>query len=89
LKALVQELGLSHERGLGLLRALDLGSAIASEVVDYARDHLEKHSGWARRGLLLNAPRPNLLRFMPALTVAATEIDLMVEGLRLAILAVR
>ena len=29
-------------------------------------------------GLLLNAPRPNLLRFMPALNVSEGEIDQMI-----------
>lgn len=32
-------------------------------------------------GLLLNSPRPNLLRFMPALNVNTEEIDLMIEQL--------
>jgi acetylornithine/N-succinyldiaminopimelate aminotransferase len=31
------------------------------------------------RGLLLNAPRPDSLRFMPALTVSDAEIDHMVD----------
>ena len=31
-------------------------------------------------GLLLNAPRPNLLRFMPALTISEAELD---EALRM------
>jgi acetylornithine/N-succinyldiaminopimelate aminotransferase len=31
--------------------------------------------------LLLNAPRPNVLRFMPALTVSREEIDLMMAWL--------
>ena len=35
-------------------------------------------------GLLLNAPRPHLLRFMPALNVTEAEIDLMIEGARYA-----
>jgi acetylornithine/N-succinyldiaminopimelate aminotransferase len=39
--------------------------------------------------LLLNAPRPNLLRFMPALTVSDDEIDRMIEGVAVAIAAVR
>ena len=86
---LVSEFGLSHERGLGLLRALDLGSDIAAALVTYARDRLESHPGWEHRGLLLNAPRPNLLRFMPALTVTPAEIDLMIDGLRLALGAVK
>jgi len=32
-------------------------------------------------GLLLNSPRPNLLRFMPALNVSEAEIDQMIEQL--------
>jgi acetylornithine/N-succinyldiaminopimelate aminotransferase len=31
------------------------------------------------RGLLINAPRPDSLRFMPALTVSDGEIDQMVD----------
>ena len=34
-----------------------------------------------QRGLLLNAARPNLLRFMPALNVTDGEIDTMLERL--------
>jgi acetylornithine/N-succinyldiaminopimelate aminotransferase len=30
-------------------------------------------------GLLLNAPRPGSLRFMPALNVSSAEIDQMLE----------
>src|SRR5215470_3255139 len=89
LSALASEFHLSHERGLGLLRALDLGCEIAAAVVTYARDRLESHPGWEGRGLLLNAPRPNVLRFMPALTVTLAEIDLMIDGLRLALQAVK
>ncbi|HKZ05892.1 MAG TPA: acetylornithine transaminase [Methylomirabilota bacterium] len=89
LDELVAALGLSHERGWGLLRALDLGTDAAGAAVAYARDGLEKHEGWEGQGLLLNAPRPHLLRFMPALTVSEGEIDRMVDGLRLALEAVR
>jgi acetylornithine/N-succinyldiaminopimelate aminotransferase len=32
-------------------------------------------------GLLLNAPRPDLLRFMPALNVTTAEIDQMIAML--------
>jgi acetylornithine/N-succinyldiaminopimelate aminotransferase len=35
----------------------------------------------APTGLLLNAPRPALLRFMPSLTVSEAEIDQMIEML--------
>jgi acetylornithine/N-succinyldiaminopimelate aminotransferase len=75
LTALSLELGLGPERGLGLLRALDLGSEMAADVVTAAREG----------GLLINAPRPSVLRFMPALTVSRDEIDQMIAGLRSAI----
>ena len=64
--------GLEGERGEGLLRALKLGSPIGGKIVDIARD-------LAPQGLLLNSPRPDLLRFMPALNVTHQEIDLMLE----------
>jgi acetylornithine/N-succinyldiaminopimelate aminotransferase len=64
--------GLDGERGEGLLRALKLGSPIGGKIVEIARD-LEP------QGLLLNSPRPDLLRFMPALNVTTEEIDLMLE----------
>jgi acetylornithine/N-succinyldiaminopimelate aminotransferase len=89
LQGLVGEFGFPHERGWGLLRALDLGSPGAGAVVAYARDHLEKHPGWENMGLLLNAPRPDALRFMPALNVTRAEIDQMIEGAKIAIQAVR
>jgi acetylornithine/N-succinyldiaminopimelate aminotransferase len=89
LRDLVAACGLSHERGWGLLRALDLGEDVAGAVVAYARDSLEKHEGWEGQGLLLNAPRPHLLRFMPALDVSEAEIDRMLAGVRIALEAVR
>lgn len=55
-------------RGTGLLLALDLGREIGAEIVAEA----------LRRGLLLNAPRPHLLRFMPALNVTEAEVDRMI-----------
>ncbi|GMV57025.1 MAG: acetylornithine aminotransferase [Betaproteobacteria bacterium] len=74
LRELSARRGLAGERGSGLLRALDLGRPIAAQVVDAARA-LEPE------GLLLNAPRPSLLRFMPALNVTREEIDRMVAQL--------
>src|SRR5262249_54652066 len=79
LTALSAESGLGPERGMGLLRALELGSEIAADVVAAARGD----------GLLLNAPRPAVLRFMPSLTVSRSEIDQMIDGLRAAIVRVR
>jgi acetylornithine/N-succinyldiaminopimelate aminotransferase len=71
LSALSQRHGLGEVRGRGLLVALELGKDIAPKVVELARD----------AGLLLNAPRPNLLRFMPALNVSKAEIDTMLATL--------
>lgn len=66
--------GLGTERGEGLLRALDLGSEIGPKIVDMARE-------MGPVGLLLNSPRPNLLRFMSALNVTKEEIDQMLAML--------
>ena len=85
LTALSTELNLGEERGLGLLRALELNAERGGAVVAFARDQLEKAPGWSNRGLLLNSPRPSVLRFMPALNVSREEIDLMMTGLRLAL----
>ncbi|WP_280155495.1 acetylornithine transaminase [Piscinibacter sp. XHJ-5] len=73
LQAIVRDHGLVAERGVGLLRALVLPTDEADRVVTMARE-LEP------LGLLLNAPRPNLLRLMPALAISDAEID---EALRL------
>lgn len=74
LLALSAKHGLKGERGSGLLRALILDDERGPEIVRRALE------GGAQ-GLLLNAPRPNLLRFMPALNVSEAEIDLMIEML--------
>ena len=66
--------GLRGERGSGLLRALILDDERGPAIVQAALT-MNPH------GLLLNAPRPNLLRFMPALNVTEAEIDLMIEAL--------
>jgi acetylornithine/N-succinyldiaminopimelate aminotransferase len=63
--------GLGEVRGRGLLLALDLRVPIAPSVVAVALDD----------GVLLNAPRPDTLRFMPALNVTRQEIDLMIGSL--------
>lgn len=81
LQAIVREHLLIAERGAGLLRALVLPDDQARQVVAAARN-LEPI------GLLLNAPRPNLLRLMPALTISDTEIDEALRLLRMALLKV-
>ncbi|WP_334005995.1 acetylornithine transaminase [Burkholderia gladioli] len=72
---LSEERGFEGERGEGLLRALLLGKDIGPQIVEKARDMRPD-------GLLLNAARPNLLRFMPALNVTNAEIDQMMAMLR-------
>ncbi|MBB4844984.1 acetylornithine/N-succinyldiaminopimelate aminotransferase [Paucibacter oligotrophus] len=73
LQKLAREHGLVGERGAGLLRALVLPGNHAEQIVSSARN-------LAPTGLLLNAPRPNLLRLMPALNITEEEID---QGLEL------
>lgn len=74
--------GMAGERGNGLLRALIMDREDGPAIVERART-LEPN------GLLLNAPRGNLLRFMPALNVTTDEIDQMLEQLDGIIAAVR
>jgi acetylornithine/N-succinyldiaminopimelate aminotransferase len=65
LEALIPRGLVTTVRGQGLLMAAELPGPTAGEVVRLAM----------AEGLLLNAPRPNLLRFMPALNVQAASID--------------
>jgi len=69
------EFHLEGERGEGLLRALMLGKDIGGKLVELARERNPE-------GLLINSPRPNLLRFMPALNVSEDEICQMANMLR-------
>jgi acetylornithine/N-succinyldiaminopimelate aminotransferase len=59
---------LDEVRGRGLLQALGLGKPVAAKIAAKAFE----------AGLLLNAPRPDSLRFMPSLTVAENEIEQMI-----------
>jgi acetylornithine/N-succinyldiaminopimelate aminotransferase len=63
--------GLGEVRGKGLLLALDLKRPIAAASVAQAME----------AGVLLNAPQPDALRFMPALNVTRDEIAEMIDGL--------
>ena len=55
----------SEVRGKGLLAAMDFDQDISGQVLTNAN----------KAGLLLNAPRPHTIRFMPPLTVTREEID--------------
>lgn len=72
LTALSKEFGLGEVRGKGLLLALETGKLDANEIV---QECLEK-------GLLINAPKLSVLRFMPALNVSSEEIAEMLVILR-------
>jgi acetylornithine/N-succinyldiaminopimelate aminotransferase len=67
LAALSAKFGLGEVRGRGLLMALDLKEEIGPKIVEEALN----------RGLLINSPRKNTLRFMPALNVSRSEINQM------------
>ncbi|KAA5919000.1 acetylornithine transaminase [Achromobacter xylosoxidans] len=74
LLALSAKYGMKGERGMGLLRALVMDRDDGPAIVEAARN-------LTPNGLLLNAPRGNLLRFMPALNVTAEEVDTMLGQL--------
>ncbi len=70
LDRLSRRLGASR-RGVGLLQALVFDEPVCERLRDLC----------LAEGLLVNAPRPNLLRFMPQLRVSAAEIDEMAARL--------
>ena len=61
--------GFGQVWGRGLVLALDLGAPVAGDIAAAALEN----------GLILNAPRPDTLRFVPALNVSHGEIDQMLE----------
>jgi acetylornithine/N-succinyldiaminopimelate aminotransferase len=69
LRALKDEFGFTEWRGMGLLQAVELPKDKAAEVV----------AECFKAGLLINAPRPASLRFMPALTVSNAQVDEMID----------
>lgn len=69
LKNISEELGLSEIRGMGLLIGFNLDETIGSEVVNRCMEN----------GLIINSPRPNMLRLMPPLIVNKDEVDEMMK----------
>ena len=70
LKALSEKHGfISEVRGMGLLIAIEMSKEISGTIVSTA----------LQKGLLINAVRPNMIRFMPPLNVSKGEIDEAVE----------
>ncbi|MFO7592854.1 MAG: acetylornithine transaminase [Pseudomonadota bacterium] len=71
LQLLAKAYALGEVRGSGLLLAMQTRGSDATAIAKAAFD----------RGLLINTPRAETLRFMPALTVSAAEIDEMITRL--------
>ena len=72
LEELSKQHGLGEVRGKGLLLAMDLIKENGPQIVEESLN----------RGLLINSPRKNTLRFMPALIVTREEIDRMIDILK-------
>jgi acetylornithine/N-succinyldiaminopimelate aminotransferase len=66
---LQEELKIKNIRGEGLLLAFDFQQEIGKKVVDICFEN----------GLILNSPRPAVIRFMPPLIVSKKEIEEMFE----------
>ena len=77
LRAISEEFGLGEVRGKGLLWALELGGMSGPEVVHTCHT----------LGLLVNAPRPHCLRFMPPLNLTELELQNGLSLLRQALTA--
>lgn len=60
---------ITEVRGMGLLIGLEMDQDYSSKIVTEAVD----------KGLLINAVRPNMIRFMPPLNVSIEEIDAAVK----------
>lgn len=61
--------GLKNIRGKGLLLAFDIPENNGSEIVEAC----------LKKGLLLNSPRPSIIRLMPPLIVTQKDTDIMID----------
>ncbi|MCZ6557399.1 MAG: acetylornithine/succinylornithine family transaminase [SAR324 cluster bacterium] len=75
LKALGEQFGFTEVRGKGLLVAVELPQEKGPEIVQECFD----------QGLLINAPGPTTLRFMPALNISNAQVDEMMDILSAAL----
>ncbi len=83
LQGLADRLGAPAVRGRGLLLALDLPQP---EQATQAAAWLQQQAQGDTPGLLVNAVRPQRLRFVPALNIGTAEIDTALQMLRAALL---
>lgn len=79
LQQIADTLGSGPVRGRGLLLALDLPQP---EQATQLADTLRRQAQGDQPGLLVNAVRPQRLRFVPALNIGANEVDLALRRLR-------
>lgn len=75
LKRLAQRFRLGQVRGLGLLQAIQIPDGSANSLVKAAQE----------QGLIIDAPRADWLRLMPALNVSLAEVDEMLVRLSCAL----
>ena len=83
LQALADALGTGPVSGRGLMLALELPQPGQASTVAEA---LRQQAQGDQPGLLLNAVRPQRLRFVPALNISADEVALTLQRLRQAVL---
>jgi acetylornithine/N-succinyldiaminopimelate aminotransferase len=86
LSGVVKRFG-GQEAGLGLMRRICFDAPVATALVRYCRDALPGQRKWENRGVLLNAPQPEILRFLPALNISQDEIEQLVAALTRALAA--
>ena len=60
---------ITEVRGMGMLIGVEMSEELSATIV----------ADCAENGLLLNAVRPNMLRFMPPINASAEEMDEAVE----------
>lgn len=65
LRIISREFGLKNVRGMGLLIAFDLPEENAADVVQRCLEY----------GLIVNSPKPSVIRLMPPLIVKKKEVD--------------
>lgn len=82
LQGIADDLGSGPVRGRGLLLALDLPQP---DQATQLAETLRQRAGGAEPGLLVNAVRPQRLRFVPALNITADDIELALQMLRRAL----
>lgn len=69
INSIAAKFNITNIRGMGMLQAFDLPSDQGSKLVEEC----------FKEGLIINSPKPNVIRLIPPLVVTKDEIDEMVE----------